>query len=188
MDMGNDKSVPYGIPKTGNGFHDVAYYITMPMSMTRCEIHFFMCLSYRGAASGRATHWDNGRLARCSRAGGAIVGPPAPLAPTAARQHGPPFGEAASPSPKPPRQWIAFVLPLACAQQFCSARPVRAPKEGKMLRIRQSASKNVPATGKDWERIAIITPLSPPQTKQSLVKGTRGAPPSYAMNPQALTP
>ena len=51
------------------------------------------------------------------------------------------------------RQWPS-------AEQFCRARPVRAPKAEHWLSTWSSASKNVPATGTVRERI--VFPLTFP--------------------------
>ena len=56
---------------------------------------------------------------------------------------------------KAPRQWFHNGLPLACAEQFCRARPVRAPKAEHWLSARPSASKNGAATGQESERIVL---------------------------------
>ena len=61
---------------------------------------------------------------------------------------------------KAPRQWFHNGLPLACAEQFCRVRPVRAPKAEHWLSTWSSASKNVPATGTVRERI--VFPLTFP--------------------------
>jgi len=52
-----------------------------------------------------------------------------------------------------------------------------------MLRTWQSASKDAPATGKGEKGLRESLHLSPPKAKQSLVKGTREAPPC-AKEPQ----
>ena len=60
----------------------------------------------------------------------------------------------------------------------------RARTKGRaMLRTRLSASKDAPATGKGEKGLRESLHLSPPKAKQSLVKGTREAPPC-AKEPQ----
>ena len=54
-------------------------------------------------------------------------------------------------------------------QQFCRARPVRAPKAGHWLSAWPSASKNAAATGTVSERFSLPLPFHP----QWLVKGSR---------------
>ena len=49
----------------------------------------------------------------------------------------------------------AIASPLACAEQFCRARPVRAPKAEHWLSTWPSASKNGAATGSVRERIVL---------------------------------
>ena len=74
-------------------------------------------------------------------------------------------------SPKAPRQWAAFALPLACAHAVLQCAPRARTKGRAMLRTRQSASKDAPATGQGRERLAIIISLSPvraPPEKQML--------------------
>ena len=95
------------------------------------------------------------------------------------------------------RQWIAFALPegthprrlytngftialpLARAQQSCSARPVRAPKAGECFAQGKALPKTRRPQARDGKELRESLDLSRPKAKRSLVKGTREAPPFH---------
>ena len=122
--------------------------------------------------------WDNGHLARCGSAGIVIVGAPAPLAPAAVLERGPPAeGTANGIAQRAPHTEgpSPMVQPKVCSRPvckpFCSARPVRAPKDGHWPSTWQSASKDVPVTGVAGERIMLRVCLSQVRASPSAEKG-----------------
>ena len=56
-------------------------------------------------------------------------------------------------SPKTPRHWVAFALPLACAHAVLQCAPRARTKGSGVLRTRQSASKNAPVTGQEQRKV-----------------------------------
>ena len=160
---------------------------------------FAMCASIYpacGARTGRAL--QNGLHAKCEQSIGSSIGEgpsggprqwinnglarrlPSPKAPRQWKAFALPEGVH---SPMAPRQWKAFALPLACAHAVLQCAPRARTKGRAMLRTRLSASKDAPATGKGEKGLRESLHLSPPKAKQSLVKGTREAPPC-AKEPQ----
>ena len=85
------------------------------------------------------------------------------------------------PEGSPPMDSLRFAFGPCAAVLPCAPR---ARTKGRaMLRTRLSASKDAPATGKGEKGLRESLHLSPPKAKQSLVKGTREAPPC-AKEPQ----
>ena len=78
----------------------------------------------------------------------------------------------AAPHTAAPANDFALVWPLDCAQQFCRARPVRAPKLVNCFAHGQALPQRLPATGAERERVARIA--GPFAVEGEAIAGERG--------------
>ena len=126
--------------------------VAAPFLEALCQVLGHCCAADRGKVSGSARlsltapqpHRFWKRFAKCLAIAlplGRAQGAPCKTTPRSADGEAIALPFAAGPGRKRPNQWLSvhatgspacsipLASPLACAQQFCSARPVRAPKE-----------------------------------------------------------
>ena len=85
-------------------------------------------------------------------------------------------GAGAWPPPLKAPHWLGL---WAVRTQFCSARPVRAPKEGQCFAHGKALPKTCRPRARAGKGLRESLGLSPPKAKQSRMKGSREAPPFH---------